>query len=155
MNLATKCKQLRWVVCFGFEFWFVLIFWDQLAVVNLAPQLTGSVMQYLSPINGLKVIYASLLLDGTNHFTHCIIFWKVEKSCTDPLVILLAFWSIMILEKSYTAQKVTIHQVTTMLATYKIVLFPGHNHLLTTGTDDPTLWLSPKHREWKIISTSG
>ena len=26
-----------------------------------------------------------------------------------------------------------------MLATYKNVLFPGHNHLLTTGTDDPTL----------------
>ena len=32
----------------------------------------------------------------------------------------------------------TIHQVTTMLATSK-VLFPGHNHLLTTGTDDPSL----------------
>ena len=40
-----------------------------------------------------------------------------------------------------TAQKATIHQVTTMLATSKNVLFPGHNHLLTTGTDDPTLWL--------------
>ena len=26
-----------------------------------------------------------------------------------------------------------------MLATSKNVLFPGHNHLLTTGTDDPTL----------------
>ena len=35
--------------------------------------------------------------------------------------------------------KATIHQVTTMLATSKNVLFPGHNHLLTTGTDDPTL----------------
>ena len=35
----------------------------------------------------------------------------------------------------------TIHlvQVTTMLATSKDVLFPGHSHLLTTGTDDPTL----------------
>ena len=21
--------------------------------------------------------------------------------------------------------------------------YPGHNHLLTTGADDPTLWLSP------------
>ena len=29
--------------------------------------------------------------------------------------------------------------VTTMLATSKNVLFPGHNHLLTTGTDDPSL----------------
>ena len=28
-----------------------------------------------------------------------------------------------------------------MLATYKSVLFPGHNHLLTTGTDDLTYTL--------------
>ena len=41
-------------------------------------------------------------------------------------------------------KKASIHQVTTMLATSKNVLFPGHNHLLTTGTDDPTLWLSPE-----------
>ena len=33
-------------------------------------------------------------------------------------------------------QKATIHQVTTMLATSKNVLFPGHSHLLTTDTDD-------------------
>ena len=26
-----------------------------------------------------------------------------------------------------------------MLATTKNVIFPGHNHLLTTGTDDPSL----------------
>ena len=37
------------------------------------------------------------------------------------------------------SKKATIHQVTTMLATSKNVLFPGHNHLLTTGIDDPTL----------------
>ena len=37
-----------------------------------------------------------------------------------------------------TAQKAIIHQVTTMLATSKNVLFPGHNYLLTTGTDDPS-----------------
>ena len=33
-------------------------------------------------------------------------------------------------------KKATIHQVTTIS---KHILFPGHNHLLTTGTDDPTL----------------
>ena len=33
-------------------------------------------------------------------------------------------------------QKATIHQVTTMLSTSKNVLFPGHNHLLTTSADD-------------------
>ena len=43
-------------------------------------------------------------------------------------------------------KKATIHQVTTLLATSKNVLFPGHNHLLTTGTDDPTLWLSPERQ---------
>ena len=37
------------------------------------------------------------------------------------------------------AKKATIHQVTTMLATSKNVLFPGHNHLLTTSADDPSL----------------
>ena len=36
-------------------------------------------------------------------------------------------------------KKATFHQVTTMLATSKYVLFPGHNHLLTTGTVDPSL----------------
>ena len=30
-------------------------------------------------------------------------------------------------------------QLTTMLASSKIILFPGHNNLLATGTDDPTL----------------
>ena len=44
-------------------------------------------------------------------------------------------------------KKATIHQVTTMLATSKNVQFPGHNHLLTTGTDDPTLCLSPEHQQ--------
>ena len=32
-----------------------------------------------------------------------------------------------------------MYKVTTMLATSENVLFPGHNHLLTTGADDPTL----------------
>ena len=36
-------------------------------------------------------------------------------------------------------RKAAIHPVTTMLATSKNVLFPGHNHLLTTGADDPSL----------------
>ena len=36
-------------------------------------------------------------------------------------------------------KKAIIHHVTTMLATSKNVLYPGHNHLLTIGTDDPTL----------------
>ena len=47
-------------------------------------------------------------------------------------------------------KKATIHHVTTMLATSKNVLFPSHNHLLTTGTDDPTLWLLPERQRMKI-----
>ena len=43
--------------------------------------------------------------------------------------------------------KNTFHQVTIVLATSKYVQFQGHKHLLTTGTDDTTLWLSPK-RQW-------
>ena len=39
----------------------------------------------------------------------------------------------------WLSKKATIHQVTTMLATSENVLFPGHNHPLTTGTDDPSL----------------
>ena len=36
-------------------------------------------------------------------------------------------------------KKATIHQITTMLATSNNVLFQGHNHLLTTSTDDSSL----------------
>ena len=36
-------------------------------------------------------------------------------------------------------KKATIYQVTTMLATATNVLFPGPNHLITTGADDPSL----------------
>ena len=43
------------------------------------------------------------------------------------------------------SKKASIYQVT-MLATCKNILFPGHNHLLTTGTDDLTLWISPEHQ---------
>ena len=50
------------------------------------------------------------------------------------------------LQHIHWAKKATIHQATAMLATSKNVLFPGHNDLLTTGTDDLTLWLSPKHQ---------
>ena len=55
--------------------------------------------------------------------------------------------SIVSIQLSYTlSKKATTHQVTTMLATPKNVLFPGHNHLPTTGTDDLTLRLSLKRQ---------
>ena len=46
-------------------------------------------------------------------------------------------------------EKATIHQAPTMLVTSKKVLFPGHNHLLTTGAEDPTPYSSPeRQRGW-------
>ena len=38
------------------------------------------------------------------------------------------------IESSTAQKKPTLHQVPIMLATSKNVLFPGHNHLLTTST---------------------
>ena len=49
-------------------------------------------------------------------------------------------------------KKITIHQLTTMLGTSKNVLFPGHNHLLTTGGDDNTLIVADARA---IIKVSG
>ena len=45
---------------------------------------------------------------------------------------------ILNVDKTHCAKKASIHQVTIMLATFKDVLFPGHNQLLTIGTDDLT-----------------
>ena len=46
------------------------------------------------------------------------------------------------------AQKATIHQVMTMLTTSKYVLFPGHNHQLIIGTDDPSIKVSGDQYWW-------
>ena len=66
--------------------------------------------------------FAYLILTLDFHFSNCSILY----SCWHSL-----------------SKKVTIHQVTTLLATSKNVLFPSLNHLLTNVTDDPSLWLSP------------
>ena len=50
-------------------------------------------------------------------------------------VFVAAFVADNIQSKFHTA----VQQVTTMLATSENVLFTGHNHLLTTGTDDRSL----------------
>ena len=46
----------------------------------------------------------------------------------------------------HSPKKAIIHQVTTMLTTSKNALFPGHNHQLTTITDDLTFDLSSEHK---------
>ena len=67
-----------------------------------------------------------------------------------------------------TAQKsYYIHQVTTMLATSKNILFPGHNHLLTSSADPTfdncpsnilevaiivvTWWIVAFFAQWKLF----
>ena len=54
----------------------------------------------------------------------------------------------------HRAKKATIHQVTTMLAISKNVLFPGYNYVLTTGTDDLSLTGAWAIKCW-VISTGG
>ena len=43
--------------------------------------------------------------------------------------------------------KNTMNKLTTTLATSKNVLFLGHNHLRTTGTDNSTLWNHPGNNQ--------
>ena len=47
------------------------------------------------------------------------------------------------------ANETTIHNVTNMLVLLQKVLFSNHNHLLTTGPDDPTSWLLLKRQQVK------
>ena len=55
-----------------------------------------------------------------NYLTH----WRVEQNISQC-------------DSVHCAKKTIVRQVTTMLAISRNVLFPGHNHLLTTGTDYP------------------
>ena len=64
-------------------------------------------------------------------------FYWIESYGISPDYIILQYNAFPL------CQKATIHQVTTMLATSENVLFSGHNHLLTTGAEDLTLYLSP------------
>ena len=69
-----------------------------------------------------------------NHLSNSkITFASINKVCIEYKL----YWAFIPLSFS-PANKATMHQVTTMLATSKNVLFPGHNHLLTTGTGDPS-----------------
>ena len=54
-----------------------------------------------------------------------------------------------------TKKNPTVQQVTTLLTTSENVQFPGHNHILTTSTDDPSLWLSPEHQRKSDIFRGG
>ena len=63
---------------------------------------------------------------------------------------IFSIWAVSLCPQS-PRKKAIIHQVSIMLATSKKVLFPGHDHLLTTGrpTDDPS-----RVGAWAIIKVS-
>ena len=69
---------------------------------------------------------------------------------TPDLLILSNILSTPPQKKKKKKKKKTIHQVTTLLATSKDILFPGHNQLLTTSADDLALdhlhWRSANHQ---------
>ena len=54
-------------------------------------------------------------------------------------VVLYSLFYNTITSLQHWAKKATIHQLTTMLSSSTNVLFPGHNHLLTTDADEPSL----------------
>ena len=68
-------------------------------------------------------------------FVPCVNLEMVYQSC----IMFCEFSYLDVWLRQPLRKKATIHQVTTMLATSRNILFPGHNHLLTTGTDDPSL----------------
>ena len=73
----------------------------------------------------------------------------LSESCCKPRMFIM--WSV-----KFTAQKKsTVHQVTTMLVTSKMSYFQVITTMLTTGTDDPTLKLSPRAPAKVIIKVKG
>ena len=87
------------------------------------------------------------LLPGKSYLDSFLaeIYWIFGWS----LLTVRVFWQPAVWISAFTLRKkATIHQVTTMLATSKNVLFPGHNHLLTTHTD------GARAIKFRVISTS-
>ena len=77
--------------------------------------------------NNLLVGLSKMATNSFNLTLFSLRMWWVEVSSGNVM------WLIVI-----SAQKATSYQVTTMLATSKNILFPGHNHALATGADDPS-----------------
>ena len=55
---------------------------------------------------------------------------------------------LFITQKGALHKNTAIHQITTMLDTSKNVLFPGHNHLLTSGADDHSMIKVNGRQHW-------
>ena len=87
----------------------------------------------LSIANGLAHLHMEIV--GTQG-TWMLGLWLILCHCTVIKSILEYLCSS---HSQSLGKKATIHQLTIMLSTFKNDLFPGHNHLLTSGADDPSL----------------
>ena len=76
---------------------------------------------------------------------------QVPAMCHHRLVLIMN-WN-WILKEVTLHKKATIQQVTTMLATSKNALFPGHNHLPTTGDWWPGISIIARAPAQKNMST--
>ena len=99
----------------------------------------------LLPITGMETLSGRVEEEGFGYpevllILKCLVYKTLHYSLCNHLVSRSYDTPIPFHPKwPNTAQKATIHQVTTMLATSENVLFPGHNHLLIISTDGLTL----------------
>ena len=84
------------------------------------------------------VLWSKRLLGLSPHHTKSLNLWADKHTSTQGSS---NVWNVSL------DKKATIHQLTTMLSTSKNVLFPGQNHLITSGADDPSLY----HRRWHSV----
>ena len=83
--------------------------------------------------------------------SHSRVYCMMCVCACDVLLMHAEMWCDKSIIIQHYAKKNTIHQVTTMLATSENVIFPGQNHLLTTGTDDSlALKVSSHQYQWLV-----
>ena len=87
----------------------------------------------------LSIILVSSIFPSYWFYILAQIVLSEEVCCPNAAELNVSFCLVPCILFHRCTKKATIHQVTTMLATSKNVLFPGHKHLLTTGADDTLL----------------
>ena len=99
----------------------------------------------------LNPAYVCPLKEYVQSYPWSYMWFPYCKQAKDPFYRKSCYISTILMKLLQGAlqKKNTIHLVTTMLVISKNALFPGHNHLLTTGSDDPSLAGS-----WALINVS-
>ena len=120
-------------------------YWDQVSLNNTNPTLAIRLCLFyiaLSVVTKSKVVVLCWTV-----FCVMVMKFLLLSILFNRLVLLLWLEPSTQWRPAYTwRKKATIHQVTTMQATSKNVVFPDRNHLLTTGADDSILQWSPKRQ---------